>query len=109
MFGRGFERTIMAHVAHLEGSPEQIAEFVRMLTQSVHPVLQTREGFVEAITLVDPHAGRAIAIALWESKDAARKSNDEFIREGRDRGASEIAGLRREAMWYEVDSHVSKR
>jgi heme-degrading monooxygenase HmoA len=92
---------MIAHVATLEGTPEQLREFVARLSSEVSPVIATRPGFIESIALVDATGG-GMLITLWESQAAADASAEQWRKEGATTGVSERVGLRRQAQWYEL-------
>jgi heme-degrading monooxygenase HmoA len=93
---------MIAHVATVEGTNAQLDQFVGILREEVAPVLRTRRGFAQSITLIDRDAGRGLLITLWESRAAADASSEQWRKEQATQGASSQVGLRRTAQWYEV-------
>lgn len=97
-----------AHVATVEGTIDQLDDFVAKLTEKVGTVLSKRPGFVESLALIDRDLGRGLLLTIWESRKAAEASNDQYRRDGVTLGVSAEVGLRRSVQWYDVVS-VTRR
>jgi hypothetical protein len=80
----------------------ELDELVRILRDAIHPVLRQRAGFQESIVLVDRRRRHGLMVTLWESREAAEASEEQFRASGATTGASAEAGLARTAQWYEV-------
>ena len=93
---------MIAHVATVDGTADQVDRFISRVNTDVAPMIQTRKGFIESIALVDRDAGRGLLVTLWESRMAAAASDEQSKREGATQGVSASVGLHRTAQWYEV-------
>lgn len=93
---------MIAHVATVDGTEEQLDQFMEILKTGVSPVVRERPGYIEGIALVDRASGRGLLVTLWKDKASADASSQRWREEGATRGTSETVGLRRSAQWYEV-------
>ena len=51
--------------------PKRIAEFSRILEEEVIPLLKRERGFDDVISFIAPDRNEAVAISLWDKKEAA--------------------------------------
>jgi heme-degrading monooxygenase HmoA len=79
-----------ARVTTLEGSPERFEEGTRHVRERVLPQLQQMDGFKGFIALGDRRSGKLLGVALWESEEALR-ATEEAVSRVRS-GAAEAAG-----------------
>lgn len=93
---------MIAHVAELRGSAEQLDDFMARITRDISPVLGTREGFIQSLALIDRTEGRGLLITVWKDRAAVDASTEQWRRDGATQGVSASVGLERVAHWYEV-------
>lgn len=65
---------MVARVTTFRGSPEKIAEGVRIYREAVGPWLRDATGFRGFVALSDAANERGIMISLWASEELARDS-----------------------------------
>jgi heme-degrading monooxygenase HmoA len=88
--GTGRRSGMHARVTTLEGSPERFEEGTRHVRERVLPQLQQMDGFKGFIALGDRRSGKLLGVALWESEEALR-ATEEAVSRVRS-GAAEAAG-----------------
>src|SRR5918997_5966322 len=97
-----------ARVTTLEGPPDKIDDATRHVREQTLPQLQQMDGFEGFVTLVDRQSGKQLAVALWESEEALRATEDAVssMRSGVAEAASAtVAGVERyEVAVFEVPS-----
>ena len=79
-----------ARVTTLEGPPDKIDDATRHVREQTLPQLQQMDGFEGFVTLVDRQSGKQLAVALWESEEALR-ATEEAVSSMRS-GVAEAAG-----------------
>ena len=79
-----------ARVSTLEGPPDKIDDGTRHVREQTLPQLQQMDGFEGFVTLVDRQSGKQLAVALWESEEALR-ATEEAVSSQRS-GVAEAAG-----------------
>jgi heme-degrading monooxygenase HmoA len=79
-----------ARVTTLEGSPDRIDDGVSHIREQVLPQLQQMEGFKGFIALGDRQSGKLLGVALWESEEVLR-ATEEAVSRVRS-GAAEATG-----------------
>lgn len=79
-----------ARVTTIEGSPERMDEATRHVREQVLPQLRQMDGFRGFIALGDRQNGKVLGVALWESEEVLR-STEEAVSRVRS-GAAESAG-----------------
>ena len=60
---------MFARVTTLQTSPDRIEESVQFVREQALPAMQKRPGFQTMYYLIDRQAGRAMAIALWDTEE----------------------------------------
>lgn len=65
-----------ARVTTLEASPDRIDDATRHVRDQVLPQLQQQDGFKGLIALGDRQSGKVLGIALWESEEALRSTEE---------------------------------
>src|SRR5215203_2241205 len=79
-----------ARVSTLEGPPDKIDDGTRYIQEQTLSQLQQMDGFEGFVTLVDRQSGKQLAVALWESEEALR-ATEEAVSSQRS-GVAEAAG-----------------
>jgi heme-degrading monooxygenase HmoA len=79
-----------ARVTTLEGSPDKMDDATRHVREQTLPQLQQMDGFEGFVALTDRHSGKMLGVALWESEEALR-ATEEAVASVRS-GAAEAAG-----------------
>src|SRR5215211_7108155 len=79
-----------ARVTTLEGPPDKIDDGTRHIQEQTLPQLRQMDGFEGFVTLADRHSGKQLAVALWESEEALR-ATEEAVSSQRS-GVAEAAG-----------------
>jgi heme-degrading monooxygenase HmoA len=79
-----------ARVTTLEGPPDKIDDATRHVREQTLPQLQQMDGFEGFVTLADRQSGKQLAVALWESEEALR-ATEEAVSSQRS-GVAEAAG-----------------
>src|SRR5215211_2481465 len=79
-----------ARVTTLEGPPDKIDDGTRHIQEQTLPQLQQMDGFEGFVALTDRQSGKQLAVALWESEEALRVT-EEAVASVRS-GAAEAAG-----------------
>jgi hypothetical protein len=69
-----------ARVTTLGASPDRVDDATRHVRDQVLPQLQQQEGFKWLITLGDRQSGKVLGIALWESEEALRATEETAAR-----------------------------
>jgi heme-degrading monooxygenase HmoA len=69
-----------ARVTTLEGPPERMEDATRFVREQVLPQLQQMDGFKGFIALGDRQSGRLRGVALWESEEALRATDEAAAR-----------------------------
>src|SRR5829696_9092979 len=97
-----------ARVSTLEGPPDKMDDGTRHVREQVLPQLQQMDGFEGFVALTDRHSGKLLAVALWESEEALRATEDAVssVRSGAAEAAgATVAGVERyEVAVFEVPS-----
>ena len=65
-----------ARLTTLEGPPDRIDDAIRYTQEQVLPQLQQMDGFKGFIALGDRQSGRLRGVALWESEEALRATEE---------------------------------
>lgn len=65
-----------ARLTTLEGPPDRIDDAIRYTQEQVLPQLQQMDGFKGFIALGDPQSGKLRGVALWESEEALRATEE---------------------------------
>lgn len=69
-----------ARVTTLEGPPDRIDDGIRHVREQVLPQLQQMDGFKGFIALGDRQSGKLLGVALWESEEALRATEEAVTR-----------------------------
>ena len=97
-----------ARVTTLEGPPDKIDDATRHVREQTLPQLQQMDGFEGFVTLVDRQSGKQLAVALWESEEALRATEEAVssVRSGvAEAAGATVAGVERyEVAVFEVPS-----
>ncbi len=97
-----------ARVTTLEGPPDKIDDGTRHVQEQTLPQLQQMDGFKGFVTLADRQSGKQLAVALWESEEALRATEDTVssMRSGvAEAAGATVAGVERyEVAVFEVPS-----
>ena len=81
---------MLARVTTLEGPPERMDDAARYVREQLLPQLQQLDGFKGFLALGDRGSGKVLGVALWESEEALRATDEAAARiRG---GAAEAAG-----------------
>jgi heme-degrading monooxygenase HmoA len=97
-----------ARVTTLEGPPDSIDDATQHARENLLPQLQQQDGFKGFIALGDCQSGKVLGVALWESEEALRTSEEAASRMRG--GAAEATGAtvasvdRYEVTLFEVSS-----
>jgi hypothetical protein len=91
---KGRRTAVIARVAALEGTREQLSEMGEMLADGTLPELKQRQGFRGFLWLTAPERGRALLINVWDSMEAHQASERLWRAEGAMPVAKEV-GLKR--------------
>ena len=59
-----------ARVLTSQVPPDKVEEVTRRWQEEVLPVAKQQQGLKDILLLVDPSAGRSMAISLWETEEA---------------------------------------
>ena len=65
-----------ARLTTLEGPPDRIDDAIRSTQEQVLPQLQQMDGFKGFIALGDRQSGKVRGVALWESEEALRATDE---------------------------------
>jgi heme-degrading monooxygenase HmoA len=65
-----------ARVTTLEASPDRMDDATRHVRDQVLPQLQQQDGFKGLIALGDRQSGKLLGVALWESEEALRATEE---------------------------------
>ncbi len=65
-----------ARLTTLEGPPDRIDDAIRYTQEQVLPQLQQMDGFKGFISLGDRQSGKVCGVALWESEEALRATDE---------------------------------
>ena len=79
-----------ARVTTLEGPPDKMEDGTRHIQEQTLPQLQQMDGFKGFVALADRQSGKQLAVALWESEEALR-ATEEAVASMRS-GVAEAAG-----------------
>jgi heme-degrading monooxygenase HmoA len=90
-----------ARVTTLEGSPDKMDDGTRHVREQVLPQLQQMDGFEGFVTLNDRQSGKMLAVALWESEEALR-ATEEAVSSVRSGVAEAVGGTVAGVENYEV-------
>lgn len=90
-----------ARVTTLEGSPERFDDGTRHIRERVLPQLKQMEGFKGFIALGDRQSGKLLGVALWESEEALR-ATEEAVSRVRSGAAEATGGTVASVEQYEV-------
>jgi heme-degrading monooxygenase HmoA len=74
--GRKEESGMYARLTTLEGPPDRIDDAIRYTQEQVLPQLQQMDGFKGFIALGDRQSGKVRGVALWESEEALRATDE---------------------------------
>ena len=66
---------MVARVTTFRGTPEQIADGLRIYRESVGPWLRDATGFRGFLAFVDHESDRGIIMSLWASEELARDAD----------------------------------
>ncbi len=69
-----------ARLTTLEGSPDRMDDAIRFTQEQVLPQLQQLDGFKGFIALGDRGSGKLRGVALWESEEALRATDEAAAR-----------------------------
>ncbi len=69
-----------ARVTTLEASPDRMDDATRFVQEQVLPQLKQQDGFKGLIALSDRQSGKVLGIALWESEEALRATEETAAR-----------------------------
>ena len=69
-----------ARVTTLEGSPDKMDDATRHVQEQMLPQLQQMDGFKGFIALRDRGSGKLRGLALWESEEALRATDEAAAR-----------------------------
>jgi hypothetical protein len=95
---------VIARVAMVTGTAEQIDRMERTLIEQTFPELERRGGYEGTLWLTDPANEKAILIGLWASEEAREASEHEWA-EGTVPVSAKV-GVGRELLGtFEVSSH----
>jgi heme-degrading monooxygenase HmoA len=92
---------VFARVTTYRGDPGQIDEGLNYARESILPRVQQLDGFEGVYYLVDRESGKALTIALWESEEAMRASEEEADRL-RSESAESASATMQDVERYEV-------
>jgi heme-degrading monooxygenase HmoA len=67
---------MFARITTFEGRSEGLEEFRRSMVEHVMPALRRLPGFQGILFLSDHQSGKLLAVALWESEESMRSSED---------------------------------
>ena len=67
---------MFARITTYEGRPEGVDELRRAMTEHVMPALRRLAGFAGIYFLSDRESGKVLALALWETEEAMRASEE---------------------------------
>jgi heme-degrading monooxygenase HmoA len=99
---------LYARVTTLEGPPDKIDDATRHVREQTLPQLRQMDGFEGFVTLVDRQSGKQLAVALWESEEALRATEEAVssMRSGvAEAAGATVAGVERyEVAVFEVPS-----
>src|SRR5215203_3072619 len=90
-----------ARVSTLEGPPDKMDDGTRHVREQTLPQLQQMDGFEGFVTLVDRQSGKQLAVALWESEEALR-ATEEAVSSVRSGVAEAVGGTVAGVERYEV-------
>lgn len=90
-----------ARVTTLEGSPERFDEGTRHVRERVLPQLKQMDGFKGFIALGDRQSGKLLGVALWDSEEALR-ATEEAVSRVRSGAAEATGGAVASVEQYEV-------
>jgi len=90
-----------ARVSTLEGPPDKMDDGTRHVREQVLPQLQQMDGFEGFVALTDRHSGKMLAVALWESEEALR-ATEEAVSSVRSGVAEAVGGTVAGVERYEV-------
>lgn len=90
-----------ARVTTLEGPPERIDDGIRHVRERVLPQLKQMDGFKGFIALGDRQSGKLLGVALWESEEALR-ATEEAVSRVRSGAAEATGGTVASVEQYEV-------
>jgi heme-degrading monooxygenase HmoA len=92
---------VFARITTFEGRPERVAEFRHAIEDHVLPAVRRLPGFQGVLILADHESGKVLAVALWDTKDSMRASEDSaywFRSYGAEAASERITGVER----YEI-------
>ncbi len=69
-----------ARVTTVEFPPERMDDATRFVREQVLPQLQQLDGFKGFLVLGDRHSGKVLGVALWESEEALRATDEAAAR-----------------------------
>jgi heme-degrading monooxygenase HmoA len=81
---------MLARVTTVEGPPERMDDATRFVWEQLLPQLQQLDGFKGFLALGDRQSGKVLGVALWESEEALRATDEAAARISG--GAAEAAG-----------------
>jgi heme-degrading monooxygenase HmoA len=67
---------VFARVSTYTGTSDEIDEAIRQFRENVLPSVEQLDGFKGAYFLVDRQNGKSLTVALWESEEAMRTSEE---------------------------------
>ncbi len=69
-----------ARVTKLEVPPDRVDDSTRHVQEQILPQLQQQDGFKGFIVLTDRQSGNTLGVALWESEEALRTTEEAAAR-----------------------------
>jgi hypothetical protein len=69
-----------ARVTTVEAPPERMDDATRFVQEQVMPQLQQYDGFKGIISLGDRQSGKVLGVALWDSEEALRATEEAAAR-----------------------------
>ncbi len=67
---------MFARVSTYTGTSDEIDEAIRQFRENVLPRIEQLDGYKGAYFLVDRQNGKSLTVALWESEEAMRSSEE---------------------------------
>jgi hypothetical protein len=65
---------VFASLTSIKGGDSDVAETARMAAEAMLPWLREFDGYCGLLMLADPETGRVQVLSMWESKEAADRS-----------------------------------
>ena len=80
---------MLARVTTVEGPPERMDDATRFVWEQLLPQLRQLDGFKGFLALGNRQSGKVLGVALWESEEALRATDEAAARIS---GGAEAAG-----------------